>query len=83
MSDDEETLKSFILQIQEYKKIRMIGSAALSLAYVVCARFDTYMEQDIKLWDVAAGIAINKAVNNKYEIEYLEKFGTNAKVGII
>jgi myo-inositol-1(or 4)-monophosphatase len=83
MSDDEVTLKSFISQVQEYKKIRMIGSAALSLAYVACGRFDTYMENDIKLWDVAAGIAINKAMDNKYKIEYLENFGTNTKVGIL
>lgn len=83
MSDDEATLKSFISQVQEYKKIRMIGSAALSLAYVACGRFDTYMENDIKLWDVAAGIAINKVINNKYEIEYLENFGTKTKVGVI
>jgi len=83
MNDDEETLKSFISQVQEYKKIRMIGSAALSLAYVACGRFDTYIEKDIKLWDIAAGIVINKVVNNKYEIKYLEKFGTDTKVGII
>jgi myo-inositol-1(or 4)-monophosphatase len=83
MSDDEATLKSFIFKIQEYKKIRMIGSAALSLAYVACGRFDTYMEKDIKLWDVAAGLAINKAIDNKCEMEFLDKFGTNTKVGNI
>ena len=83
MSDDEATLKSFITKIQEYKKIRMIGSAALSLAYVACGRFDTYMEEDIKLWDVAAGVAINKAMDNKYKIESLENYGTNTKVGVI
>lgn len=83
MSDDEAILKSFISQVQEYKKIRMIGSAALSLAYVACGRFDAYMETNIKLWDVAAGIAINKAINNKYEIECLENYGTNTKVGVI
>ncbi|MCK9162311.1 MAG: inositol monophosphatase family protein [Arcobacteraceae bacterium] len=83
MSDDETTLKNFIVQVQEYKKIRMIGSAALSLAYVACGRFDTYIESNIKLWDVAAGIAINKAIDNRYEIKYLENFETITKVGII
>lgn len=82
MSDDSETLKVFIHQVQEYKKIRMIGSAALSLAYVACGRFDTYMENDIKIWDVAAGIAINQVIGNKYQIEYLENFGTNTKIGV-
>lgn len=83
MSNDEEILKYFILKIQEYKKIRMIGSAALSLAYVACGRFDGYMENNIKLWDIAAGIAINHAINNKYQITYLSNFETNTKLGII
>jgi len=83
MSDDDITIKKFILQVQDYKKIRMIGSAALSLAYVACGRFDTYIENDIKLWDVAAGIAINKAIHNKYEITYLENFKTNTSAGVI
>lgn len=83
MSNDEITLKNFIIQVQEYKKIRMIGSAALSLAYVACSRFDTYMEDNIKLWDVAAGIAINSAIGNPYEIEYLKDFDTKTKVGIL
>jgi len=83
MSDDTATLQNFIKQIQEYKKIRMIGSAALSLAYVLCGRFDAYIEKDIKLWDVAAGVAVNKAIGAKYEIEYLDDFKTNTKVGVI
>jgi len=81
MNDDENTLKSFITQIQEYKKIRMIGSAALSLAYVACGRFDAYIEQNIKLWDIAAGVAINKALNNFINIDFLDDFDTVTKVG--
>lgn len=83
MSDDEITIKSFILQVQEYKKIRMIGSAALSLAYVACGRFDTYMEKDIKLWDIAAGVAINKAINNNIDIIELEDYKRITRVGVI
>lgn len=83
MNNDEKTLKNFITKIQEYKKIRMIGSAALSLAYVACNRFDSYIEENIKLWDIAAGVAINKAIENQYMIEYLDNFETNTKVGIL
>ena len=50
----------FVEQIRVYKKIRLFGSAALSLAYVACGRADAYIENDIKIWDVAAGIAIVK-----------------------
>ncbi len=81
MKDDEDTIKNFILQVQEYKKIRMIGSAALSLAYVACGRFDTYMETNIKLWDVAAGVAINQAISNRLDIIYLHNYEVQIKVG--
>ena len=53
-----ESLMTFIQNIQQYKKIRLLGSAALSLAYVASGRADAYMENDIMVWDVAAGLAI-------------------------
>jgi myo-inositol-1(or 4)-monophosphatase len=37
------------------KKIRLMGSAALELAYVACGRLDVYVERTINLWDIAAG----------------------------
>ena len=37
------------------KKIRVMGSAALELAYVASGRIDAYVERTINLWDVAAG----------------------------
>ena len=36
-------------------KIRVMGSAALELAYVASGRLDAYIERTINLWDVAAG----------------------------
>ena len=36
----------------------MLGSAALSLAAVACGRVDAYAEDDIMLWDVAAGLIL-------------------------
>lgn len=82
MSIDDKTLKNYMLQFQDYKKVRMIGSAALSLAYVACGRFDSYMENNIKFWDVAAGIAINCAINNLYDIKFLKDYLTVTKVSI-
>jgi myo-inositol-1(or 4)-monophosphatase len=41
-----------------FHKVRMFGSAALSLAYVASGRCDSYWEERIKLWDVAAGVAL-------------------------
>ena len=37
------------------KKIRIMGSAALELAYVASGRLDLYVERTINLWDIAAG----------------------------
>jgi len=36
-------------------KIRIMGSAALELAYIACGRLDVYIERTINLWDIAAG----------------------------
>jgi myo-inositol-1(or 4)-monophosphatase len=47
-----------IKQVQAYKKVRLLGSAALSLAYVAAGRADAYYEKDIMIWDIAAGVAL-------------------------
>lgn len=52
------SLLNIVKDIQLYKKVRLLGSAALSLAYVASGRVDVYQENDIAIWDVAAGIAI-------------------------
>jgi myo-inositol-1(or 4)-monophosphatase len=36
-------------------KVRLMGSAALELAYVASGRLDAYIERTINLWDIAAG----------------------------
>jgi myo-inositol-1(or 4)-monophosphatase len=54
-------LQAFIRQVQSFKKIRMLGSAALMGAYVACGWLDAYVEEDIWLWDVAAALAIGRA----------------------
>jgi myo-inositol-1(or 4)-monophosphatase len=46
---------------REWTKIRMLGSAALSLGWVALGRLDGYAEQGILWWDVAAGVAIARA----------------------
>jgi len=37
------------------RKVRILGAAALDLAYVATGRFDGFMERGIRLWDIAAG----------------------------
>ena len=40
--------------------IRKSGSAALDMAYVAAGRYDGYFQDDLNLWDIAAGIIILK-----------------------
>jgi len=40
--------------------IRKSGSAALDMAYVAAGRYDGYFQNDLNLWDIAAGIIILK-----------------------
>ena len=35
--------------------MRLMGAAALDVAYVACGRYDAYIEHGIKLWDICAG----------------------------
>jgi myo-inositol-1(or 4)-monophosphatase len=51
----EKTLPYFNQLAGRVRKIRMMGAAALALTYVAMGRFDAYVEQGIRLWDVAAG----------------------------
>ncbi len=47
-----ERYKTICYQV---RKTRLMGSAALALAYIACGRLDAYIEELISLWDVAAG----------------------------
>jgi myo-inositol-1(or 4)-monophosphatase len=40
------------------RAVRRLGSAALDLCYVACGRFESFWEQHLKPWDVAAGALI-------------------------
>ena len=51
----EKTLPHLNRLARRVKKIRILGSAALELAYVASGRLDAYIERTINLWDVAAG----------------------------
>jgi myo-inositol-1(or 4)-monophosphatase len=57
-----------IKDFQDWKKVRMIGSAAMASAYVASGKADVYKEFGTYLWDVAAGAAIVNAAGGKAEI---------------
>lgn len=51
----ERMLPIFGHLIHRVRKIRITGSAALTLVYVATGRFDAYIENGVRLWDIAAG----------------------------
>ena len=48
------------------RKIRIMGAAALGLAYVASGRFDAYIERGIHLWDIAAGGLIIECAGGEF-----------------
>jgi myo-inositol-1(or 4)-monophosphatase len=54
--------KELLFQV---RKTRMLGSAALGMAYVAAGRLDAYIEEVISLWDVAAGIILVETAGGK------------------
>jgi myo-inositol-1(or 4)-monophosphatase len=54
--------------VERVRKCRLMGSAALDLAYVACGRLDAYIEQSVSLWDIAAGQLLLGNAGGKIEI---------------
>src|SRR5438876_8885241 len=73
--------------VHRARKCRLMGSAALDMAYVACGRFDAYIEQGISLWDIAAGwILVENAggtVEMKPRTDMKEKYSIVASNGVI
>jgi myo-inositol-1(or 4)-monophosphatase len=66
LTDYSDTaLVAMVKDFQKWKKVRMIGSAAMAAAYVASGKADIYKESGAFLWDVAAGAAIINAANGE------------------
>ncbi|MEM7383573.1 MAG: inositol monophosphatase family protein [Verrucomicrobiota bacterium] len=52
----------------QVRKIRILGSAALAMAYISCGRLDGYLENKISLWDIAAGDLLVRAAGGKVKL---------------
>jgi len=61
----EDAWGRFRDRVSRFAKVRMIGSAASSLACVADGRAEVYYEENIMLWDVAAGIALVEGAGGK------------------
>jgi myo-inositol-1(or 4)-monophosphatase len=65
----DDVLLHYVRQGQRFKKVRLLGSAALMMAYVACGRVDAYVEVGNYYWDVAAGIALIRAAGGVVHME--------------
>ena len=68
----DQEFKDMISDFQSWKKIRMIGSAAMASVYVASGKAEAYKENGIFLWDIAAGAAIVEAAGGKISISNLQ-----------
>ena len=73
--------------VHRARKCRLMGSAALDMAYVACGRLDAYIEQGISLWDVAAGWILIETAGGRVELQprsdMKDKFSVIASNGVI
>ena len=71
----DSALLKMVKDFQEWRKVRMIGSAAIASCYIASAKADVYKEFGTYLWDVAAGAAIVNAAGGKADItNYRDNF---------
>ncbi len=54
----EESFTAFGRFLAPWKKVRMLGSASVMLAYAAVGRVDVYIEHNGRFWDVAGGLAL-------------------------
>ena len=50
---------------KNFSDMRRLGSAALDLCFTACGRFEAYVELDLNLYDIAAGVLIVQEAGGK------------------
>jgi len=60
-----EALAETATDYARWKKVRMVGTAAIAAAYVAAGRADRYAEDSSMLWDIAAGCALVEAAGGR------------------
>ncbi len=76
----DESLKNMTIDMQTWKKVRMIGSAAMAACYVASGRAEMYKENGIYLWDIVAGASIVESAGGYVEIS---NFRENFQVDVV
>lgn len=70
---DDESLQTGLERFRKAslraRKMRMMGSAALGMAYIATGRLDGYIESRISLWDIAAGKLLVEAAGGTVDLQ--------------
>ena len=75
-----KAMMEMVKNFQNWRKVRMIGSAALASVYIASGKADLYMENKSYLWDIAAGAAIvNAAGGEALILNQNEKFQADVR----
>jgi myo-inositol-1(or 4)-monophosphatase len=75
----DSALLNMVKDFQNWRKVRMIGSAAMASVYVASGKADLYTEKKTYLWDIAAGAAIVNAAGGEASIvNHNENFQVDA-----
>jgi myo-inositol-1(or 4)-monophosphatase len=61
----DSALLNMVKDFQNWRKVRMIGSAAMASVYVASGKADLYTEKKTYLWDIVAGAAIVNAAGGE------------------
>jgi myo-inositol-1(or 4)-monophosphatase len=64
----DNALLKMVKDFQNWRKVRMIGSAAMASVYIASGKADLYTEKKTYLWDIAAGAAIVNAAGGEASI---------------
>ena len=64
----DEALTNMIKDMKSWKKLRMLGSAAMASCYIACGKADLYKENGVYIWDIIAGAAIIESAGGLAEI---------------
>lgn len=79
-----ESIPTFTSLLPKVRKVRMFGSAGLSLAWIAAGRIDAYLEAGVRIWDVAAGALLieqaggefwHRQVSGHYAVEMIASNG--------
>lgn len=76
----EAGIRRFAHVSARVRKMRILGSAAISLCYIAAGRLDAYVEGLISLWDFAAAKVILEAAGGKLEFTPRDSDGIKGAV---